>query len=140
MNDVTKNEETKHYWLYALRLNEGKYYIGTTSKKDPNHRIQEHMNGFYSAQWVRKYKPIEPVEIIDIGNITKEQAELLEQHRTLQYMEKYGHQNVRGGSLNYSGKYVKVGDRFYQDKDFVGRIGIGIMFASALLLALMAWK
>jgi predicted GIY-YIG superfamily endonuclease len=129
-------QETKHYWLYVLRLHEGKYYIGTTSKKDPNHRIQEHMNGFYSAQWVKKYKPIEPVEIINLGNITKEQAELLEQHRTLQYMKKYGYQNARGGRLNYSGRYVKVGDRFFRDEEWGSLVAILILMTAIIVLVL----
>jgi predicted GIY-YIG superfamily endonuclease len=128
-------QEPKHYWLYVLRLNEGKYYIGTTSKKDPNHRIQEHMNGFYSAQWVKKYKPIEPLEIINIGNITKERAELLEQHRTFQYMEKYGYQNVRGGNLNYSGRYFVFFGRFIRSKDVEAMATVlFLMFAVAVLI------
>lgn len=102
----------KHYWLYVLLLKKDKYYIGITSKKDPQDRIKEHMSGFYSAQWVRKYKPIKAVEIIDLGTITKTKADTLELHRTLQYMKKYGYQNVRGGRLSYSGKYLKIGNRF----------------------------
>jgi predicted GIY-YIG superfamily endonuclease len=130
-------QETKHYWLYALHLHEGKYYIGTTAKKDPHVRIQEHMNGFYSAQWVKKYKPIEPVEIIDIGTITKEQAELLEQHRTLQYMKKYGYQNVRGGRLNYSGKYLVIGNRFVRDKDAEFIVTILVLLTIVALLVIV---
>ena len=112
-------EKKKRYWLYVLSLKEGKYYVGITSKKNPYDRISEHMNGFYTAQWVKKYKPIKPVEIIDIGNITKEETDRLELQRTLQYMKKYGYQNVRGGKLNYSGKYIKIGDRFWRDEEFL---------------------
>ncbi|MDB5182668.1 MAG: hypothetical protein JWO47_452 [Candidatus Saccharibacteria bacterium] len=106
------SEINKHYWLYVLLLEQNKYYIGITSKKDPQDRIKEHMNGFYSSQWAKKYKPIKAVEIIDIGTITKDDADRLELQRTLQYMKKYGYQNVRGGKLNYSGKYLKIGNRF----------------------------
>lgn len=137
---AAQDEKTiKHYWLYTLRLEKGKYYVGITSRKNPNDRINEHMNGFYSAQWVKKYKPIEPIEVIDMGNITKEEAERLELERTLQYMEKFGHQNVRGGRLNYSGKYIKIGDRFFADEDFKMLIGVIIMMAAMVALVLKAY-
>jgi predicted GIY-YIG superfamily endonuclease len=129
---------TKHYWLYTLRLEQGKYYIGRTSRADPNMRIQEHFNGFYSAQWVKKYKPIEAVEIINIGNIDAEEAERQELHRTLQYMKRYGLQNVRGGKLNYSGQYVKVGVWFWRKEDFQNLIGVLFMTAVILFLGLRA--
>jgi hypothetical protein len=95
------------------------------------------MNGFYSAQWIKKYKPIEPVKIIDISNITKDQAEILEQHRTLQYMKKYGYQNVSGGKLNYSGKYLKVGDRFFRDKDWKATTTV-LAFMAAIIALLIS--
>ncbi len=57
-------DKIKHYWLYVLRLEQNKYYVGITSRLDPQTRINEHMGGFYSAQWVKKYKPIEAAEVI----------------------------------------------------------------------------
>lgn len=130
----------KHYWLYVLLLHEDKYYVGITSKKNPMDRINEHMNGFYSAQWVKRYKPIEPVEIIDIGNITPAESDRLELKRTVQYMKKYGYQNVRGGKYNYDGKYIKVGEKLVQEKELYIKICLGIMTLSALFLASLAWK
>lgn len=101
--------ETKHYWLYALRLEQGKYYIGITSQKDPNIRIKQHINGFYGAKWTKKYIPIASAnKPIDLGIITKHEAERLESQRTLQYMKKYGYNNVRGGDFRYSGSYVWI--------------------------------
>lgn len=128
----------KHYWLYTLRLQDNKYYVGKTSRKDPQDRIQEHMNGFYSAQWVKKYKLIEPVEIIDIGNLSKNGADRLELQRTLQYMKKYGYQNVRGGKLNYSGRYVKIGKWFWRDEDFKLLVSVLIMLTVIAILSFMA--
>lgn len=128
-------DEYKHYWLYVLRLEQGKYYVGITSKKDPQRRIMEHMNGFYTAQWVKKYKPLEAVEVLDIGNITKAEADRLELQRTLQYMKKWGYQNVRGGKLNYSGKYRKIGNRFFRDQDFA--LMCGVLFMSSVLLFIL---
>ncbi|HEX5456459.1 MAG TPA: GIY-YIG nuclease family protein [Candidatus Saccharimonadales bacterium] len=122
-------EEMKHFWLYVLRLEQGKYYIGITSRKNPEQRIEEHMRGFYSAQWVKRYKPIEPLEIISLGLLTTSEAEQLELKRTLQYMKKYGYQNVRGAKLNYSGRYIKIGYRFWQAEDMF------IIFTILLLMA-----
>lgn len=129
------SENTKHYWLYVLRLEQGKYYIGITSRKDPYRRVEEHMKGFYSAQWVKKYRPVEPAEIIELGNITPAEAGKLELKRTLQYMDKYGYQNVRGSKLNYSGKYVKIGDRYWRDEDF--NMSAGLIFILVTMLALI---
>jgi predicted GIY-YIG superfamily endonuclease len=132
------NSTTKHYWLYVLRLKHDKYYIGITSKKNPHTRIAEHMNGFYSAQWVKKYEPIEPVEVIDIGNLTQAEADRLELQRTLQYMHKYGYQNVRGGKLNYSGKYFKFGDRYFREDEAL--VILTILFLLAILATILFLK
>jgi len=130
----------KHYWLYVLRLEQGKYYVGQTSGKDPNRRIQQHMNGFYSAQWVKKYKPIEPIEKIDLGIITKAEADDLENHRTLQYMKKYSYQNVRGGKYRYSGKYAKIGHWLFPQQYYYAGLGLSIMTFAFAVLVVEAWK
>jgi predicted GIY-YIG superfamily endonuclease len=128
--------QKKHYWLYVLRLQEGKYYVGKTSREDPHERIKEHMQGFYSAQWVKKYKPIEPTEILDIGNLTDSEADKLENYRTLQYMKKYGYQNVRGGKFNYSGKYYKIADWYWRDEVFEPLVAILILMLAIVALLL----
>jgi predicted GIY-YIG superfamily endonuclease len=125
----------KHYWLYVLQLNEGKYYIGRTSRNNPQERIDEHKGGFYSAQWVKKYGFIELVEVINAGNLSIEEAEKSELELTLSYMQKYGLNNVRGGKLNYSGKYYRVFSRFFRKDEF--RTLIGVSFMTAVLLALL---
>lgn len=132
-------EEKKHFWLYVLSLEKGKYYVGITSRKDPNQRIEEHMHGFYSAQWVKRYKPLKPVEIIELGSLTVNEAEGLELKRTLQYMKKYGYQNVRGGKLNYGGSYIKIGNIFLREAIFYFCIGLFIMTISMLALATIGW-
>jgi hypothetical protein len=55
----------------------------------------------------------------------------------LQYMKKYGYQNVRGGRLNYSGKYVKVGDRFFPDEAWKTLVAILIMMTAIASLLLL---
>lgn len=128
----------KHYWLYVLRLQQDKYYIGITSRKDPSSRVREHMNGFYSAQWTKKYKPTECSEKIELGTLTEDQAFNLENKRTLQYMKKYGINNVRGGKFNYSGKYVhiKLLDLFFREEDFKQFLGISFMTLVILYLGI----
>jgi predicted GIY-YIG superfamily endonuclease len=99
----------KHYWLYTLLLEQGKCYIGITTRKDPNTRIREHMNRFVAAKWTKKFRPIASLERpIDLGVITKQEAQRLETVHTLHYMDIYGYKNVRGGDYAYSGVYIKL--------------------------------
>lgn len=112
---MESDKDKKHYWLYVLLLNESKYYVGKTSRKDPYDRIDQHLHKFYSAEWVKKYGFLDVKEVIDIGNISHQESEDLELQRTLQYMKKYGYNNVRGGILRYSGNYKKIGNRFIRD-------------------------
>jgi len=77
-------------FIYALKLENNKYYIGKTN--NPSFRIESHFNSEGSA-WTKKYKPIELVELIpDCDNYDEDKY-------TIKYMEKYGITNVRGGSF-----------------------------------------
>ena len=76
-------------WIYVLRCYNNKYYIGKTEKKIMQ-RYKEHLTGKGSA-WTRKYKPIELVECIGGDKFDEDK-------KTKEYMEKYGINNVRGGS------------------------------------------
>ena len=77
-------------YIYVLKLEQGKYYIGKTSS--PKFRLETHFKSYGSA-WTNKYKPIKVIELIpncddyDEDKITKK------------YMDKYGINNVRGGSF-----------------------------------------
>ena len=77
-------------YIYAIKLEKGKYYIGKTS--NPQFRLQSHFDSNGSS-WTKKYKPLKVIEIkpncddYDEDKITK------------QYMDKYGINNVRGGSF-----------------------------------------
>ena len=76
--------------IYVLKLECGKYYIGRTNKKVIE-RFKEHKMGNGSA-WTRKYKPI------GIDKIDLDEDKFEEDKVTKQYMEKYGIDNVRGGT------------------------------------------
>ena len=76
--------------IYVLQLENGKYYIGKTSKNICE-RYQEHMNGQGSA-WTRKYKPVCVLE--EYNGVT----DFDEDRITKMYMAEYGIENVRGGA------------------------------------------
>ncbi len=133
--------ETKHYWLYALRLEQGKYYIGTTTQKDPNNRIKQHVTGFNAAKWTQKYQPIASAhKPIELGDITELEAHRLETHRTLQYMKKYGYNNVRGGDYSYSGDYIWLFRPFPRWRVVVAIQLFVILVALVMLISLVVFR
>ena len=77
-------------FIYALQLQEGKYYVGKTN--NPQFRLDAHFNSNGSS-WTKKYKPIKLFELIpNCDNFDEDKY-------TLKYMEKYGINNVRGGTF-----------------------------------------
>lgn len=79
-------------FIYILLLESNKYYIGKTS--NPNFRIENHFNS-NGSEWTKKYNPIKVVEIIENC------SDFDEDKYTLIYMEKYGIENVRGGTFTH---------------------------------------
>jgi len=75
--------------IYILKLQGGKYYVGKS--ENPMKRYKEHLDGNGSA-WTRKYKPIGVEKVIERA------SHFDEDKYTKIYMEKYGIENVRGGS------------------------------------------
>jgi predicted GIY-YIG superfamily endonuclease len=131
VEEASVNEAAKHYWLYALKLNDDKYYVGMTAKKNPYDRILQHGNldeNSYSATWTKLHTPLEVLEIRDIGDVTKSQAKELEQQLTQAYMKAYGYQKVRGGQVTYSGKIWKFG------KIYLWGTNLELFIASMLLI------
>jgi hypothetical protein len=77
-------------FIYILKLQGGKYYVGKTT--NPSFRLDKHFNGDGSA-WTRKYPPIKVVELIsDCDDYDEDKY-------TKIWMDKYGIDNVRGGSF-----------------------------------------
>lgn len=83
-----KEQTTKPHKLYVLGLKEGKIYVGTASNFD--HRLNEHMHGVGCA-WTRLYGVVEVLEERDVVNDKDEM------NTTLDYMQRCGIDNVRGG-------------------------------------------
>ena len=77
-------------FIYALKLQCGKYYIGKTN--NPYFRLETHFQSNGSA-WTKKYPPIKIVELIPNCD------DYDEDKYTKIYMDKYGINNVRGGSF-----------------------------------------
>jgi predicted GIY-YIG superfamily endonuclease len=77
-------------FIYVLHLENGKYYIGKTNQ--PAFRIEQHTKSNGSA-WTKKYKPVTVIEILSNCD------DYDEDKNTIKYMEKYGVNNVRGGSF-----------------------------------------
>lgn len=89
-----------------LRLEDGKFYVGITSKT-PAIRMQEHLNGVRVAYWTAKHKPIEIIHTEDLGLIDKSKAEKRENKMVRALMKQRGLNNVRGGDLTSVEEYTK---------------------------------
>jgi len=109
MNEEDK-KIIKHYWLYVLQLEQGKYYIGVTAST-PERRFKQHLSGFAGARWTRKYKPLEIIDRIDLGEVSYLDAEIIENKRTREYMQRFGLNNVRGGDLTEGERYINIFNR-----------------------------
>ncbi len=76
-------------FIYILKLQKGKYYVGKTS--NPQFRLENHFNS-NGSEWTKLYKPIQIFELIpDCDDYDEDKY-------TKMYMDKYGIDNVRGGS------------------------------------------
>jgi predicted GIY-YIG superfamily endonuclease len=86
-SDIASEETT----LYVLKLQHGKYYVGSTGNL--SRRIAEHCAGTGSA-WTRLHRPIGTNAIVhrQRGNRFHEDAIVYT------YMSRYGRDNVRGGT------------------------------------------
>ena len=79
--------------IYALKLEEGKYYVGKTHcfEGGVELRFEEHLKGL-GSEWTKKYCPISIIESYEHYSTFEEDV------LTKKYMMKYGIENVRGGS------------------------------------------
>jgi len=75
-------------YIYILKLNNGKYYVGKTS--NPYFRIESHFHS-EGSEWTKIHKPVKLLELIEGDDYDEDKY-------TKIYMDKYGIDNVRGGS------------------------------------------
>lgn len=104
MTHLKQENVQKHWWLYVLRLEESKWYIGITSQS-PERRFQEHLGG-RKTYWTEKYKPLEIYDQKYLGDLNLEEAEAYENKVTREYMKAKGINNVRGGDLVQKDDYI----------------------------------
>jgi hypothetical protein len=76
-------------FIYVIQLMNDKYYIGKTV--NPHFRFETHFTN-NGAEWTKLHKPIKILELIpNCDNYDEDKY-------TYKYMDKYGIDNVRGGS------------------------------------------
>lgn len=83
--------------VYVLGLEGGNYYVGTT--KDLARRLKQHLAGVNSAWWTRLHAPISTIEIREVGYTNYGNAYKHENLVTLEYVDRYGIELVRGGFI-----------------------------------------
>jgi hypothetical protein len=102
-------------YIYVLKLENNKYYIGKT--QNPKFRIENHFKS-NGSEWTILHKPIKILEIIpDCDNYDEDKY-------TKIYMDRFGIENVRGGSYvqieltNDIIKFLKLSSYGTNDKCF----------------------
>ncbi len=126
----------KNWWLYTLKLEHGKYYVGITSQT-PEKRFLQHKNRFLAASWTKKYPPIRIIQTKNLGHVRKEHAEHSENKIAREYIKKYGIDNVRGGDINYSGKYYNRFGRYVKDNDWEAITVVSFLSLGFLILTIL---
>ena len=94
--------------IYILKLQHGKYYVGKTDNIEK--RIQQHING--TCSWTKKYK------LILVEQIIPNASDFDEDKYTKEYMDKFGIDNVRGGS--YVTEELDEGDKYSIQREIWG--------------------
>jgi len=94
------------WWMYILELENGKWYVGITSK-DPEERFREHKLGKRAAYWTMLHKPLRIERFEDLGVVSRDHAEEYENKITRMLMKERGLNNVRGGDLTNTDEYTK---------------------------------
>ena len=95
---VFMGQDKKQWYLYVLKLEKDKYYVGITSQTVKK-RFNEHKTGIRAANWTKKYKPVEIVHSRMLGIITKQDTEVIENKAVREYINTYGINKVRGGDI-----------------------------------------
>ena len=97
---TTKHTESKDInaptAIYKMNLEGGKKYVGKT--KDVDRRMDQHFSG-NGAKVTKKFKPIDAKVIDEVPGFFSDDVE---QDYTEEYIDKYGYENVRGGSYTNS--------------------------------------
>jgi predicted GIY-YIG superfamily endonuclease len=132
---MDKVKAKKNYWLYVLKLEQGKYYVGVTAQT-PEKRMEQHVRGFAGAAWTKKYKPLELLDKKELGMMTYGEAEKYEAKVVRKYMDEKGYNNVRGGDLRETRELIKRFGWYFDKAVWQSLIGVLILLIIILLLAI----
>jgi predicted GIY-YIG superfamily endonuclease len=124
-------DKAKHFYLYVLRLNNQKWYVGITTQH-PEQRLKRHLNG-WGSYWTKEYPPIEFHDVQDLGFVQEKHALLYESHITRIYMNKYGLNNVRGGDLTELVNYHQAFGRIFAQPQWEAIIAVLVLTLVCLL-------
>ena len=94
---------------YVISSKEGQLYVGVSN--DIEARVLQHIEG-KGAEWTKDWKQVELVDIFDLVDGHTEN------NKTLDYMAKYGINNIRGG--NYTSVVLSASDRYQITKHIRG--------------------
>lgn len=133
------NDIKSHYWLYIIRLEQGKYYIGTTDQGDPNNQASQYLGRKYTTLWSKKHKPEVISEVIDLGDTTKAKAIEREKIELLRLMELYGYRSVCRSDTAHPAKLPKELTNIINNKNtttipiVIGSIFVLISFIAIII-------
>lgn len=96
----------KNIFLYVLRLQSDKYYVGQS--RNLADRIKKHFEGKGSA-WTRLHAPLELVKAVELDTTSWVTATEIETCLTLDLMKIYGTDNVRGGAYTATSLHSEPG-------------------------------
>ena len=94
----------KHWWLYVLKCEHDKWYIGITSQT-PEKRFQEHLHG-RKSYWTEEHPPIKIADRKYLGDLSLNEAKQYENKVVRTYMRQKGVNKVRGGDLLQKQAYI----------------------------------
>ena len=90
---MTKQSNTKTWWVYFLRCNDNSLYAGVTT--DINRRVDEHNNSKLGAKYTRARQPVTLV----YSEIQASRSEALQREYLIKKLNKSAKESLVGGLL-----------------------------------------
>lgn len=125
----------RNFYIYVLLLEGENYYVGITGNVQK--RFHTHKKG-KGSQWTKIHKPIEVIESYNIGVMTEAEAVVIETEKTIETMDKYGVQRVRGGKICMISQDSVV-NHYNKFKTKVTSRESGLSYTDKLALQEMEW-
>jgi hypothetical protein len=139
INPKSRKQTKSSWWLYALKIERGKYYLSITPGR-PGVRMKQQFDSFVSAGLIKRGRTAKLVYSENLGLVTKASAEVILRKFTRKYMMKYGMSKVRGGNTNDVAIFInRVGWVFDKDdwKMFKLSLYFAVLFIALLITILL---